>query len=259
MKIALRTAISREVQPTPPSVPSRYVPPVLSKSARLPTLDPRPSTSICERLLDDAAIIERVKSGDQEAACSLVERLRPTVLKCVRRRLPRWASEDDLVQTAFGKIFAKLHQFSGSVPLEHWVSRIAVNTSLNQVNYEASRPELRMSDLSEEQEAVLQNISTSQTGSEEIAYAREVLELLLVQLKPEERMIVVLLHIEQRTTHEISAMTGLSVSAIKVKAFRTRHKMQRLGKRLLRNDGKASALPAKRSAECEKRSISARP
>ncbi len=234
MKIALRTAVSRETQPTPPSLSSRYVPPLLPKSVRLPALDPRPATSICERLLDDAAIIDRVKRGDQEAARSLVERLRPTVLKCVRRRLPRWASEDDLVQTAFGKIFSKLHQFSGAVPLEHWVSRIAVNTSLNQLNHEASRPELRMSDLSEEQEIVVQNIFSSRSFTEDNHDAREILELLLSELKADERRIIFLLHIEQRSTHEISRLTGLSVSLVKVKAFRTRHKMRRLGRRLLR-------------------------
>ena len=233
MKIALRTAVSRETQPTPPSISSRYPAPAPSKSARLPALDPGPSTSICERILDDAAIIDRVKRGDQAAATLLAERLRPIVLKCVRRRLPRWASEDDLAQTAFGKIFAKLHQFSGSVPLEHWVSRIAVNTSLNQVNHEASRPELRMSDLSEEQEAVVQNLFTPQTGLEDKDNAREVVELLMAQLNEEERLIIFLLHIEQRSTREISRLTGLSISAIKVKAFRTRHKMRNIGKRFL--------------------------
>jgi RNA polymerase sigma-70 factor (ECF subfamily) len=235
MKIALHTAVSREIRPARPSILSRQALTPLPQGSRLPALDPRPG-SVCERLLDDAAIIDRVNRGDHEAASALVERLRPTVLKCVRRRLPRWASEEDLVQTAFGKIFAKLNQFSGSVPLEHWVSRIAVNTSLNQLNHEASRPELRMGDLSEEQEAVVHNLFTSQTGGERDD-ARELIDLLLAQLKADERRIIVLLHLEQRSTREISRMTGLSISLIKVKAFRTRHKMQRLGRRLLREAG----------------------
>lgn len=249
MRITLQTPISRDVRSNPLSVSSRYSPPtpVLPQSQRLPAMDPNPTGSLCERLLDDAALIERVNRGDEEAARSLVESLRPTVLRCLRRPLPCWTSEEDLVQTVFAKVFRNLRQFSGAVPLQNWVSRIAVNASLSQIAYECVRPELRMSDLSEEQEAVLQNVSPSQAEAEERAYAREVLELLLAQLKPEERTIVVLLHIEQRTTHEISQMTGLSISAIKVKAFRTRHKMQRLGKRLLRNEGKASALPARRS------------
>src|SRR5688500_57862 len=102
MKLALQTVQSREVRPARPQASARHpAPPVMpAASSRMPALNPGPSTT-CERLLDDAAIIDRVNRGDQQAAQDLVTRLRPTVLKCVRRRLPRWASEEDLVQTAF--------------------------------------------------------------------------------------------------------------------------------------------------------------
>jgi RNA polymerase sigma-70 factor (ECF subfamily) len=196
-------------------------------------LDPNPLPGNCEQLLDEAALIDRIKRGDEGAAETLIELMRPVVLKCVRRRLPRWSAEEDLVQSVFAKIFAKLHQFSGSVPLEHWVARVAVNTSLSQIGYEAVRPELRMSDLSEEQELVLQNRSEAQENSAEKDYAREAVELLLAHLEPDERLIVTLLHIEQRSTQEISRLTGLSISLVKVRAFRTRHKMRRLAKKLL--------------------------
>jgi RNA polymerase sigma-70 factor, ECF subfamily len=203
--------------------------------ATAPTSARRASvTDTCERILDDAAWIERIRRGDEQAASEMVQRLRPTILKCIRRRLPRWMDEEDLVQNVLAKVFSHLDQFSGSVPLEHWVSRIAVNTSLNQIDYEAVRPEMRMSDLSEEQEAVLTNRAVTDEGSQDRNYAREAIELLLAQLKPDERLIITLLHIEQRSTQEISQLTGLSISLVKVKAFRTRHKMGRLGKRLLR-------------------------
>lgn len=140
------------------------------------------------------------------------------------------------MQIAFAKIFSKLHQFSGSVPLEHWVSRIAINTSLHQIDYEAVRPEVRASDLTEEQEGVLFNRPVANDPAREKDYARELLGLLLAQLKPDERLIVTLLHIEERSTREISRMTGLSISLVKVKAFRTRRKMQRLGRKLMQTE-----------------------
>src|ERR1041384_1135494 len=111
----------------------------------------------CHQILQDNELIRRVSRGDEEAARALVDRLRPAIIKCIRRRLPRWASEEDLIQSVFAKVFSKLHQFSGTVPLECWVTRIAVNTSLNQIAYESVRPEWRMSDLTEEQAAVLQD------------------------------------------------------------------------------------------------------
>jgi RNA polymerase sigma-70 factor (ECF subfamily) len=55
-----------------------------------------------------------------------------------------------LVQTVFMKVFANLDQYQGRVPVEHWVSRIAVNTCPNALKAEKARPELRWSDLSDE-------------------------------------------------------------------------------------------------------------
>ncbi len=211
----------------------RSTPAVLPSTPRLPALDPNPLPGDCDQLLDEAALIDRIKRGEEAAANALVEVMRPVILKCIRHRLPRWSSEEDLVQSIFAKVFSKLHQFSGSVPLEHWVARVAVNTSLSQIGHEAVRPELRMSDLSEEQELVLENRIETQDGSQERDYAREVVELLLARLEPDERLIVTLLHIEQRSTQEISQLTGLSVSLVKVRAFRTRHKMRRLARKLL--------------------------
>ncbi len=212
---------------------TRATPSVLPSTPRLPALDPNPLPGNCDQLLDEAALLDRIKRGDEAAAQTLIELMRPVVLKCVRRRLPRWSSEEDLVQSVFAKVFAKLHQFSGSVPLEHWVARVAVNTSLSQIAHEAVRPELRMSDLSEEQQLVLENRAEAHTSSAEIDDAREAVGLLLARLEPDERLIVTLLHIEQRSTQEISRLTGLSVSLVKVRAFRTRHKMRRLAKKLL--------------------------
>jgi RNA polymerase sigma-70 factor (ECF subfamily) len=236
MRSALLAERSRNVSSAVPITSiSRWNPPA-AKNPRIPAAKATPAAADFESLVDDAILIDRIAAGDQDAARALVERLRPTILKCIRRRLPRWAEEDDLMQTVFAKVFSKLNQFSGSVPLEHWVARIAVNTSLHQIDYESVRPEFRMSDLTEEQEALLHNQPVFYYEAQEKEHAREALELLLAPLRPDERLIVTLLHIEQRSTREISRMTGLSISLIKVKAFRTRHKMRRLATKLVREE-----------------------
>ena len=75
--------------------------------------------------LDVAACVERVRQRDEEAARRLQQHLYPLIIKLVRAHLPRRTSEEDLMQVVFMKIFANLGQYSGAVPLEHWVSRIA--------------------------------------------------------------------------------------------------------------------------------------
>ena len=122
--------------------------------------------------------------------------------------------------------------------MEHWVSRIAVNTCINQLKHERVRPELRMSDLSEEAEAVVEHLASSEEGlpNEQSAAAREVVELLLARLKPEERLILQLVHLEERSVAEISRTTGWSISLVKVRAFRARKRMRNVWQELFEGE-----------------------
>ena len=174
------------------------------------------------------ALVQAALRHDDEAARQLVRRLYPLVAKMVRSHRPRRTSEEDLCQMIFIKIFQKLSQFSGKVPLEHWVSRIAVNTCLSQIESERVRPELRHADLSEEEEAVVKNLAVS---SDELApdnrlASRQLVEHLLEFLKPVERLIIDLLYLQGRSVEEIHQITGLGAAAIKVRAFRARQKMK---------------------------------
>lgn len=181
-----------------------------------------------ESAFDMAACLERVRQGDEEAASALAERLYPFVLKLVRAHLPRRTSEDDLVQTVFMKVFTKLDQFSGRVPLEHWVSRIAVNTCLNELKAEKARPEWRWSDLSEEEQHVLNGLMVdrqSRSIPSSVA-ARDLLDRLLNGLGPQDRLVIQLLHLEERSVAEVKRLTGWSIPAVKVRAFRARQRLQ---------------------------------
>jgi RNA polymerase sigma-70 factor (ECF subfamily) len=55
----------------------------------------------------------------------------------------------------FIKIFQNLDRYAGKVPLEHWISRVAVNTCLNELRGEKRRPEWRLSDFDEETSAAI--------------------------------------------------------------------------------------------------------
>ena len=103
-----------------------------------------------------------------------------------------------------------------------------MNTCLSQIEAEKVRPELRHADLSEEEQAVVENLATS---SEELApdrqlASRQLVEHLLQLLKPVERLVIDLLYLQGRSVEEIHKITGLGTAAIKVRAFRARQKMK---------------------------------
>lgn len=202
------------------------------------TQNPEPKTQnshTCSMAPDELSyLITRTRNYDEAAAKDLVEHLYPVVIRIVRNHLPRRESEEDLSQEIFLKIFAKLNQYRADMPFEHWVSRISVNTCIDHLRKQRNRPEYRWSDFSEEQQAILNNLNenASDPPHESPEESRELLERLLLILKPEERLVVRLLYLEEKSVAEICDLTGWKSSKIKVKAFRARQKLAAAIKRI---------------------------
>jgi RNA polymerase sigma-70 factor (ECF subfamily) len=185
------------------------------------------------------ASIERVRAGEQAAARELVERLYPIVVRIVRAHRPRRVAEEDLTQDIFIKMFARLGQYRGDAPFEHWVSRIAVTTCMDQLRAQKCRPELRWSDLSLSEVGALEfACSQRRDGWPGDAFAaRELVHKLLDRLNTEDRMVVVWFELEEKTIAEIRALTGWSINLVKMRLFRARKKLQRLFEDLPGYDG----------------------
>jgi len=128
----------------------------------------------------------------------------------------------------FIRVFQKLQQYSGAAPLEHWVSRIAVNTCRNALAAEKARPELRHADLSEDEAALLNDRVSAQSDiapDEQIA-SRDLVERLLAALKPIERFVIDMLYLQGKSVEEIANVTGWTRTLMKVRAFRARQKLK---------------------------------
>jgi RNA polymerase sigma-70 factor (ECF subfamily) len=179
---------------------------------------------------DLPACLERVRRRDQLAARELVDHLYPLVIRIVRSHLPRRVAEEDLAQDIFLKMFTRLEQYQGNVPFPHWVSRIAVTTCIDQLRAQKRRPEFRWADLSETEAEVLDNVITDERDvlPGDALAAHELVHKLLGQLKPDDRLVIQLLDLEQKTIAEISASTGWNQTLVKVRAFRARRKLQKL-------------------------------
>ena len=173
--------------------------------------------------------LARAREGDEKAVLDIFNYMYPHVAKLVQANLPVRESAEDLIQQVCVKVVTHLDQFSGKVPLLHWVSRIAVNTCLNQIRHEKRRPEVRLADLSEDEAAVVEHLAASPTelsASDQVA-SKELVDKLLGTLRPDDRMLMRLMYLEGRNVEEISGLTGWNKSLIKVRAFRARAQLRR--------------------------------
>jgi RNA polymerase sigma-70 factor (ECF subfamily) len=165
---------------------------------------------------DDSALVQAALAHDDAAARELVRHLYPLVAKVVRSHRARRTAEEDLSQMIFIKVFHNLSKFSGQVPLEHWVSRIAVNTCLNQIAAEKVRPELRQADLSEDEAAVIEQLASTaeELNPDKQLAARELVEHLLETLKPAERLVIDLLYLQGNSVEQVRQLTGWSAPLV---------------------------------------------
>jgi RNA polymerase sigma factor (sigma-70 family) len=176
-----------------------------------------------------AECLARARDGDEKAALELFHFMYPHVAKLVQANLPAREGAEDLIQQVCIKVMSNLNQFSGKVPFLHWVSRIAVNTCLNQIRHEKRRPEVRLADLSEDEATMVEHLAAAPNeldASDQVA-AKELVDKLLMSLRPDDRLLMRLMYLEGRHVEEIAKLTGWTRSLIKVRAFRARMQLRR--------------------------------
>ncbi len=160
--------------------------------------------------------------------------MHPLVARIAHSHRPRRTEVEDLCQTVLMNVFTHLDQYEGRVPLAHWVSRVAVNTCLKALRAEKSRPEWRWADLSEGERLALETAEQPDKNPDAAAQlgSRELVDRMLAALAPQDRLVIQLLHLEERSISEICTLTGWSTAGVKVRAFRARQRMRKILKQL---------------------------
>jgi RNA polymerase sigma-70 factor (ECF subfamily) len=95
--------------------------------ARPPTWDDRGVHVAAQVIDDDAAVLARLRAGDEEAFLQLVERHSSSMLHIARRYVPSQAVAEEVVQETWLGVLTGLERFEGRSPLKSWLFRILVN------------------------------------------------------------------------------------------------------------------------------------
>jgi RNA polymerase sigma-70 factor (ECF subfamily) len=183
---------------------------------------------------------------DEAAARRLMEALHPRVAGIIRRHWARVEDWEDLEQEVFLRVFEALPRWkTEGAPMEHWVSRIAMNVCRKRWRSQSRRPEWRWSDLSEGEQQAFLDAQRDDEPLEGIESrdARSLMHKLLDTLSADDRLILSLLHLEEKSLEEIGQVMGISRIVVKVRAFRARKKLHAALKRL---EGETVAISLRR-------------
>lgn len=180
---------------------------------------------------DDAELLERIRNGATEDFTEIVRRHQARVFAILSRYERDAHRLEDLAQDTFLKAWKALAQYDGRAPFEHWLSRIAVHAALDHLRKQKrSRNEVGFPELGEDALEWLH----SETEENQITArsARELLDAAMQELSPADRLVLTLLEIEERSIREISALTGSSHIAVRVRAVRARKKLREVLERM---------------------------
>jgi RNA polymerase sigma-70 factor (ECF subfamily) len=148
-------------------------------------------------------------------------------------------SVEEAAQEVFLKAFTQLKSFEGRGSMEGWLTRIATNTCLNMLRSAKRRPELTVSDLTDDEAAWLDQhsleVAQPQQSVEESLIAADLADRMLEVLAPEDQLALMMIDGEDASVKEVAEATGWSESKVKVRAFRARKKVREAMEKLLKS------------------------
>jgi RNA polymerase sigma-70 factor, ECF subfamily len=199
---------------------------VTSICVEIPCQSKAPERSTRKPVKDDAELLSNIRRGALDDFGELVRRHQGLIFSILHRYERDAHLLEDLAQETFVKAWRALDQFDGRAPFAHWLSRIAVHVALDHLRKRKRvKNEVGFEDLGED---ALDWLAGGDEGLEmQASQAREILELVLQQLSPEERLVITLQELEGKSMKEICELTGWSNVAARVRAFRARNKMKK--------------------------------
>lgn len=168
----------------------------------------------------DAELIAAVVGGDVETFAELVRRYRDLCFRFAVRILGNRDDAEDALQEAFVRAFRGLASCRDPERFGAWLYQIVVNECRTRAT-RRTRRERRMADEPTSDIADPAGLPGDSAISEEIEYA-------LAQLVPEQREAFVLKYVEELSYEEMAEITGVGVSALKMRVKRSCERLREL-------------------------------
>ena len=179
----------------------------------------------------EAEWIRRCQSGDKESFAPLVDAYQRRVFAIVFHLVRRRNDVEDIVQEIFMKAFAAIGSYNSQSSFGTWLNRIAVNHCYDYLRRQRSSRVTYFWEMSEEGQRQVESHSQSPSeggldSAEKLAVG-DLANKLLARAPAEDRVILTLKEIEERSVEEISEILSLKVSTVKVRLHRARKRMVR--------------------------------
>jgi len=188
---------------------------------------------------DDAALVARLRAGDEEAFVGLVRQMHRALLRVAFPFVGSQAAAEEIVQDAWVAVIGGLDEFEGRGAIRTWVGRIVVNRA--KTRGVRDRRSVPFSSLSADEDGPVEPERFAPTGlwasppsrwetsPEELVLRREAraqIERELEALPPAQRTVVTLRDLEGWSAEEVCNVLDVSESNQRVLLHRGRARLR---------------------------------
>jgi len=182
---------------------------------------------------DDLYYVEAVRKGNVQAFSFLVEKYQNMIYSLALKLLKKPEDAEEMAQDTFIKAFQKIDSYEGKSRFSTWLYSITYNACISELRkrriHFSSIDDRQISD----QDEMKMHDYYRETKKED---QEKYLNLALAKLPEDDQVLVTLYYYENQSMDEISVITGLTVSNIKVKIHRARKRMYVLLGELLKDE-----------------------
>jgi RNA polymerase sigma-70 factor (ECF subfamily) len=161
----------------------------------------------------DAAVVRRVLAGDVESFAILVERHHERCLRLATRLIGSTQDAEEAVQDAFVRAYRALGRYEEREQFGAWLTRILVNRCRTAAARSSRRAQTFVHD------EVAAGAAPARGGADARMWRAEI-ERALAALPSEQREAFVLKHVEELDYEAMAKITGVGVSALKMRVKR---------------------------------------
>lgn len=169
---------------------------------------------------EEIKLIERIKKGETGLYNELVTLHSPKILSIVRGVVRNREDAEEVAQDVFVKAFFSLSSFRGESSFSTWLFRIAYNMSISKARLKR-RDNIPCDNL----ENIPDNSRTDISENREKDKLISVLYAEVKELNPDDRFLILSFYMHEKSIREISEITRISESNVKVKLHRIKKRL----------------------------------
>jgi RNA polymerase sigma-70 factor (ECF subfamily) len=158
---------------------------------------------------DDLRLVRRAHAGDENAFREIVQAYEGAVAATVIGMLGPGGTADDVGQEVFVRLWKSLHKFRGDAALKTYLTRIAINLSLNELKRRKRFLDRFISRDRDAEQAPLIEPAPDGVADADRRDTRQVVQSAIRQLKAEHRAVVVLRMLEGHDTNTTAEILGV--------------------------------------------------